>query len=60
MAHGPDPNRWQPADPEAHPREPMESPEIGDQRTSRLGLSSTAITVLAVILAVVLLAIFLL
>ncbi|HEX8213193.1 MAG TPA: hypothetical protein VF584_23665 [Longimicrobium sp.] len=44
MAAGPDPNRWTETDPQAT------NGGVGDPKTSRLGLSSTAITVIALLI----------
>jgi hypothetical protein len=44
MAAGPDPNRWTEPDPQAT------NGGVGDPKTSRLGLSSTAITVIALLI----------
>ena len=46
MVAGPDPNRWTEVDPETR------NGGVGDPKTSRLGLSSTASAVIALILLV--------
>jgi hypothetical protein len=49
MAQGPDPNRWQPPEPQDEPREQADAGGLGNPRSSRLGLPSWAIVLLAAI-----------
>jgi hypothetical protein len=55
MAKGPDPNRWQPTDPDLSPKEEEEGGGLGDPSSTRLGLPSWTIVVLAVLVAAVVL-----
>jgi hypothetical protein len=50
MAEGPDPNRHFETDPELSGEEEREGAGLGDPSSSRLGLSSWAVGVLAVVL----------
>jgi hypothetical protein len=55
MATGPDPNRWQPRDPELPPEERLEDDALGNPRTTRLGLPSWAIVLIALVIVAVVL-----
>jgi hypothetical protein len=52
MVHGPDPNRNFETDPEVSAEEQRRGSDIGDTRTTRLGLSSWGIAILALVLVV--------
>ncbi|HEU0014664.1 MAG TPA: hypothetical protein VFQ45_13345 [Longimicrobium sp.] len=52
MATGPDPNRFQPTDPEAEPEDYRRGDSLGDLRSTRLGLPTVVVTLIAVAIAV--------
>lgn len=53
MAAGPDPNRWQPPDPELSPEEEEDATPIGSPPSTRLGLPPWAIVLIALLVAIV-------
>jgi hypothetical protein len=48
MASGPDPNRFDPADPEMEPERHRDGDGIGDLRSTRLGLPTWGVAVLLI------------
>ncbi|MBB4634658.1 hypothetical protein [Longimicrobium terrae] len=51
MALGPDPNRFQPTDPEMQPEDYKHGDSIGDLKSSRLGMPLWASVLIAVVAA---------
>ncbi|CAN5683109.1 hypothetical protein BH23GEM3_BH23GEM3_14160 [soil metagenome] len=53
MAPGPDPNRWQPSDPELPPHEEEDATPLGSPPSTRFGLPSWSIALIALLIAIV-------
>lgn len=53
MATGPDPNRFDPIDPEMEPRDYRRGDGLGDLKSTRLGLPTWGVAVVVVLVFVV-------
>ncbi|HEX2078845.1 MAG TPA: hypothetical protein VHG08_14075 [Longimicrobium sp.] len=53
MATGPDPNRFDPVDPEMEPKDYRRGDSLGDLKSTRLGLPTWGVAVVVVALFVV-------
>lgn len=49
MAAGPDPNRFNPSDPETRPKDYRRGDSLGDLRSTRLGLPTWGVAVLVLL-----------
>jgi|GEM_PF-2845959 len=52
MATGPDPNRFEPTDPETRPRDYQRGDSLGDLKSTRLGLPTWGVAVVVIALFV--------